>query len=144
MLRRVHACCEADQSLGVRVYRTHRGWRLILAGRDISPVGSRMRALFRQLHADPVYESLCIRQHCWRARLSPKPFRVGMAHYPHPQNSEKAHSPEVLDWLRRYEAACEGKAVCRLLDVVGRDISSPLVEMHDQRTRAGIPDCPLA
>lgn len=136
LLQTLRALCLADASLGARVYRTHNGWRIMLAGDGLAPDSPRMHVLCRVLHADPLYESLCSRQQCWRARLTPKPYRVGVPGYPRPVDSESVNTPEVQDWLRRYEAACSGKAVCRLVDCFGRGISGPVVELHDRQTCA--------
>lgn len=144
LLSIVRTLCEQNSSLGARVYRTHNGWRIMLTGKDLAPVSPRMKQLFAALHADPLYASMCERQQCWRARLTPKPYRVGVTGFPRPVDSESIHSPESQEWIARYEAACAGKAVCRLVDCIGLPVSGPVVELHDQLTQAGIPDLPLA
>ena len=136
LLQTLREICRTDASLGVRVYRTHNGWRIMLVGDGLAPDSPRMHELCRALHADPLYESLCTRQQCWRARLSPKPYRVGVPGYPRPVDSESVNTPETQDWLRRYEAACSGRAVCRLVDCFGRAISGPVVALHDRLTSA--------
>ena len=143
LMQTLRGLCEADSSLGARVYRTHNGWRIMLAGDGLAPDSARMHELSRALHADPLYESLCTRQQCWRARLSPKPYRVGVTRYPRPVSSESVLAPEAQDWLRRYETACAGKAVCRFVDGIGTRISGPVVELHDQLTCALAIDKPL-
>ena len=89
---------------------------------------------------------LCMltRQQCWRARLTPKPYRVGVPGYPRPMDSESVTTPEAQEWLQRYESACQGKGVCRLVDVVGRKLQSPIIELHDHMTAAHVPDVALA
>ncbi len=144
LLQRLQELCEGDASLGVRLYRTHNGWRVVLAGEGIAPDSPRMHELFKALHADALYESLCCRQQCWRARLTPKPYRVGITRFPRPMDSESSNSAEAQTWLQQYEALCEGKAVCRLVDCLGRNIQSPMVRLHDQMTQATSPDVPLA
>ncbi len=144
LLQQLRELCEADASLGVRLYRTHNGWRVMLAGEGIAPDSPRMHELFKALHADALYESLCCRQQCWRARLTPKPYRVGITRFPRPLDSESINSEESLGWLQKYESLCQGKAVCRLVDCLGRPVKSPLVELHDQMTRAAVADAPLA
>lgn len=135
--------CADDESLGARLYRTHHGWRVMLEGRGLAPDSARMHEVCRILHADPLYESLCIRQQCWRARLSPKPYRVGVPGYPRPLDSESVATPQVQDWLQRYEAASRGKAVCRLVEVVGNKMQSAIIELHDCMTGALVPDAEL-
>lgn len=140
----LHTLCAADAELGARLYRTYNGWRIMLAGPGIAPDSDRMHALFKALHADAFYESLCERQKCWRARLTPKPYRVGITRYPKPLDSESAQTEQAQAWLQKYESLCQGKAVCRLVDCMGRAIQSPLVELHDRMTLATKPDLPLA
>jgi hypothetical protein len=144
LLQRLRELCMADPSLGARLYRTHHGWRVMLVGDDIAPDSPRMQELFKALHADALYESLCARQQCWRARLTPKPYRVGITCFPRPQDSESIHTGQVQTWLQKYEALCQGKAVCRLVDCLGRPIQSPMVELHDSLTLATKQDLPLA
>ena len=144
LLQRLRELCEADESLGARLYRTHHGWRVMLVGAGITPDSDRMHDLFKALHADALYESLCERQQCWRARLTPKPYRVGITRFPRPMDSEATDSEEARIWLQKYESLCQGKAVCRLVDCMGRTIQSPLVELHDRMTQALVPDAPLA
>lgn len=144
LLQRLRELCEADESLGARLYRTHHGWRVMLVGAGITPDSDRMHDLFKALHADALYESLCERQQCWRARLTPKPYRVGITRFPRPMDSEATDSEEARIWLQKYESLCQGKAVCRLVDCMGRAIQSPLVELHDRMTQATKQDLPLA
>ena len=144
LLQTLRDLCAADESLGARLYRTHNGWRVMLTGRELAPASERMHRICRMLHADPLYESLCKRQQCWRARLTPKPYRVGVSGYPCPEDSESVSSPQTLDWIQRYESACCGKSVCRLVDVAGRKMQSNLIERHDRVTGATVPDAELA
>jgi hypothetical protein len=99
LLQRLRELCEADESLGARLYRTHHGWRVMLVGAGITPDSDRMHDLFKALHADALYESLCERQQCWRARLTPKPYRVGITRFPRPMDSEATDS-------RKLESGC--------------------------------------
>ena len=144
LIEKLRSLCAADESLGVRLYRTHQGWRVMMSGRGIAPDSERMNELFAALHADSLYASLCKRQKCWRARLTPKPYRVGVTGYPAPMDSESASAPKILEWLQRYESACAGKAVCRLVESMGRKITGNVVELHDAETAAGVQDAPLA
>lgn len=59
-----------------RLYRTHSGYRLICTNRLIGH-GEMWYALrlLRFFKADPRYIDLCDKQKCFRARLTPKPWR---------------------------------------------------------------------
>ena len=63
--------------LGVRVYRTAAGLRVMVTGAASPPSSDRARALLTELGSDPLYVELCATHDSYRARLTPKPFRVG-------------------------------------------------------------------
>jgi hypothetical protein len=63
--------------LAFRVYRTHAGWRYLCTTQEFDPVGDGTRALLEQLGSDRKYAILCRVQRCFRARLTPKPWRAG-------------------------------------------------------------------
>ena len=136
LLQRIHSLCSADSSLGIRVYRTAHGWRLILAGQGISLLSPRMTELFTCLHVDPRYARLCRLQRCWRARISPKPFYRGLKRFPLPLHSDWETDAAAVDWLRAYESATSGLAVCHLIAEAGVPIVDPVVNWHDQVTLA--------
>lgn len=139
----VRRLCAADESLGVRVYRTAQGFRLIMAGQGITLGSARTAELFRAVHADPLYVRLCAKQESWRARLSPKPARVGVKRPPAVMASDAA-AATLADWLPGYEAACADYSVCRLVECVGRPIHHPAAERHDAATGARLRDRRLA
>lgn len=134
----------ADGALrGVRLYRTSRGWRILALEPGLKPDSYRMQMIFEHLHADELYAHLCAKQQCWRARLTPKPSKVGMPRYPRPACSSAAQSPETLQWIAAYATASSPYAVCRLIETLGLPLQHPLIELHDTRTRALHPDWPL-
>lgn len=136
LLRRIRSLCAADSTLGIRVYRTAHGWRLVLAGQGISLLSPRMTELFARLHVDPRYARLCRLQRCWRARVSPKPFYRGLKRFPLPLHSDWDADTAAADWVRAYESATTGLAVCRLIAEAGAPIADPIVNWHDQVTLA--------
>lgn len=142
LLRVVHALCAREDGLGIRVYRTARGWRLIVAASGLfAPDSVQARMLYDRLHVDPMYARLCCKQMCWRARLTPKPYRLGMTgRYPAPSDSQAAQNPETAEWVARYDRHCSKAAVCRLIESVGVPMKSEIVELHDDVTRALRPD----
>ncbi|MCQ2365112.1 MAG: hypothetical protein MJ051_06125 [Akkermansia sp.] len=143
LTERVRALCAADDSLGVRLYRTAAGFRLVLAGQGLALGSPRLQTLFRTLEVDPLYSKLCEKQGCFRARLSPKPSRVGHRGAPRCADSASAVSA-LADWVPSYEAACQPYAVCRLVEQFGRPISHPALSLHDELTGALLPDRRLA
>lgn len=143
LMERIRFLCAADDSLGIRLYRTAAGFRLVLAGQGIVLGSPRLEELFSMLEVDPLYRSLCAKQGCFRARLTPKPSRVGHKGAPRCTDSESA-AAALADWAPSYEAACKPYAVCRLVECFGRPVSHLALTLHDERTGALHPDISLA
>jgi len=124
----------------VRIYETPRGFRVVLS-RRLDPREHDTQRLLRSFHADPLYALLCQRQNCYRARLTPKPYRIGMRsarlRYPYPPG-EVAN---IASWVAEYDRKRAGHAACKLLQVIGREKPDAVIEYHDQRTGAqsGLP-----
>jgi len=53
------------------------GWRYLCTSRLFDPAADETRALLESLGADAKYTLLCRAQRCFRARLTPKPWRIG-------------------------------------------------------------------
>ena len=72
--------------------------------------------MMEALGADPLYVRLCRAQECFRARLTPKPWRVGhyamVWEYPWVNDRERS---AVQSWKREYEAKTQGFATCELI-----------------------------
>lgn len=66
-----------DPELAFRVYRTRNGWRYLCTSRLFDPMADETAELLKALHADAKYATLCRVQRCFRARLTPKPWRIG-------------------------------------------------------------------
>ena len=136
LLATIRSLTGQDSTLGVRVYRTVHGWRLVLAGQGISLQSPRMQQLFRLLNVDACYARLCRLQRCWRARISPKPFFRGLKRFPFPLHSDWESDSAAVAWVQNYETATAGLAVCRLIAEIGAPINDPIVNWHDEATSA--------
>ena len=131
-----------------RAYRTRAGLRLLATHRTFSPSDPQCQEVFDAVGADFLYRRLCAVQECFRARLTPKPWRCGVS-APRSQWPFADPAAERLfqSWEAGYRTACQGKATCRRL----RDLGSgefhpsiePLVTLHDEATMASF-DLPLA
>ena len=127
--------------LGVRVYRTAAGLRVIVTGVAASPGSDRARALLTELGSDPLYVELCATHDSYRARLTPKPFRVGARALPVPWPfADDSARGRYEEWVSQYDGRSSGHAVCRLVSVSGPEPGpdeSRLVGLHDTRCRVG-------
>lgn len=127
--------------LGVRVYRTAAGLRVLVTGAAAPPSSDRARALLTELASDPLYVELCATHDSYRARLTPKPFRVGgtalPVSWPFADDTARAAYQE---WVAEYDARASGYAVCRLISESGPQPGPDerrLVALHDTRCRVG-------
>lgn len=134
-LDRARSWAEANRGR-LRAYRTARGLRLLRLDALVDPTGDACQAMFEALGADPQYRQLCRVQASFRARLSPKPRRVGVPAAPgaHPRDGTQAAAFER--WRPRYEAACRGHTACRVLEDLGpgAPLASlrALADLHDR------------
>lgn len=67
---------------GWRIYRTRAGLRLLATQGLIEADSAVADDVFEALGADPLYRKLCRTQKCFRARLTPKPWRIGIRSKP--------------------------------------------------------------
>ncbi len=128
---------------GVRMYQTPRGVRLLVTGIEHSPRSAPNRKLMGALHVDRLYQRLCGRQDCYRARLTPKPSGIGLRTprcvYPRDEATERA----IREWVGAYDLKRQGFAACKLLETVGPFAGTAVSEFHDQRCRVN-ENLPLA
>jgi hypothetical protein len=132
----------------MRIYRTKAGLRLLATHEHFDPVSDFTQQLLASLGSDPLYSSLCLRQACFRARLTPKPWRIGLKapkwRYPF---ETPGHEDRFQAWLERYDAAAPRFAVCRLLADLGPHSrtgeASAVLAIHD-RYACPPGDLPLA
>jgi hypothetical protein len=122
--------------LGGRLYRTAAGWRCLVTSALFDPRGHASDALLERCSADPRYRKLCTMQRSYRARLTPKPWRVGLRERPpvFPFESAAAEG-RFASWLREYDSRAAGYAACELVETFGPTTQHPLaaamVREHD-------------
>lgn len=125
----------------VRVYRTSAGLRYLVTHTVFAPGDPESEAAMRAMGADPDYVKLCRVRKSFRARLTPKPWRIGLPKPPHRFPFESAaEEREMADWVRRYDAASQSRAACHFVEALGSGVVHPAVEpllrLHDEHTRA--------
>lgn len=133
--------------LGVRIYRTRAGLRVVVTGAQAPPLSDRARDLLTELRSDPLYVELCATHDSYRARLTPKPFRLGVPALPVSWPCADAAAERAwLRWVDAYDEASRGWSTCRLISASGPVPDADeqrLVELHDERSRVDVRD-PLA
>jgi hypothetical protein len=131
----------ARNGLSGRAYKTAAGYRVLITNSAFQAGALSSESLLREFSADPLYTRLCRMQDCFRARLTPKPWRCGFVvppvKFPFETPGEQARFQE---WERKYTAATAGFATCRYLASFGNSPVAAdfedLVRYHDEETRA--------
>jgi hypothetical protein len=150
--RGVRAFLATHPGWNVRLYRTPSGMRLIATHAPVDPTGDDARAFFASVDADVTYRRLCVQQRCYRARLSAKPWRIGIASHMRPRPGfwpvRAERRAERSAWIDAYEARARGYAACTYLESVGSNGIDPrlvpTIEYHDRACRALEPGLPIA
>ncbi len=138
------AFCETNEDYGFRIYKTKAGLRYICTTHFADPTSFHTERVFRCLLADPLYAQLCRFQETFRARLSPKPWRIGDAEEVSRWEYDRQHGcviPRKQEW--------ENIRVCKGLGTFGVRKVLPefkdIIRYHDNATQAlVVGDIPLA
>jgi hypothetical protein len=147
-LARVEQWARGYPDLSLRVYRTFGGLRCLVTSELFEPASSGAESILRALQSDPLYIRLCRAQECFRARLTPKPWRCGLANPPArwPWADTKTEM-QYRAWEQGYTQTASRYMVCQLVKTIGRDevhpALRPVVELHDQIACANL-NRPLA
>jgi hypothetical protein len=125
--------------LAFRLYETFQGARVIVLGRDFDPQDSTTKKIMDEFNCDPLYTMLCVRQGCYRARLTPKPSRMKFRGFKvkYPREGDES---EFQRWVSEYESMSRNFTVCKFIEQVGGSYSLPeVVRLHDDVTGVGYP-----
>ena len=150
--QRVEAFVASHPDWGVRIYATPAGLRLFATHRTFDPLEPAVTEFFNAVQADPVYVTMCRNQHCFRARLTAKPWRMGMHDRIRPRPGVWPVNPDRLEertaWLALYDVRARAFAACRYVRALGNPSVAPevadVVALHDDTSRALRTDLALA
>lgn len=142
---------ENNTELHIRLYRTPNGCRLLIMNDTYDPTGDKAINLLHSLNADEVYIQMCRNQNCFRARLSPKPWRIGVDRL-HPTPGvwpiKTKWMAERSRWVKNYEEKSTGYAACRYLFSLGSEETNNKAEfvrqIHDDACRVNNGELVLA
>ncbi len=143
-LERIRAFSETHPRWLLRVYRTPAGFRVLVMHRTFEPGDLETGSFFEALGTDRVYVRMCEKQRCFRARVSPKPWRIGKNTHILPSRGVWPVSPEVLprrmEWIADYDARSREYASCRFVEELGAGRPDARAEavrrLHDDACRA--------
>jgi hypothetical protein len=146
---RIQSWCIAHPEIAARVYRTYAGFRVVIVNQALLADSEQARQILDELGSDVMYRRLCELQQSFRARLTPKPWRIHQSTPParFPFVDEKAER-RYRKWEQYYERACVSFSTCRLVKQSSCSSEplpelAPLLELHDSLTRAN-ENLPLA
>lgn len=150
--RRIQAFLAEHPHWSLRLYQTPAGLRLLATHEPMAARSDLSRALFQAVGADENYARMCLNQNCFRARLSGKPWRMGLSGHIRPRSGNWPVAPEQVParkaWIERYENQAANYAACRYLETLGSGVIhaelQAVVALHDEESRALRQDLPLA
>lgn len=143
-LGRVREFSARHPDWGLRVYRTPAGFRVLASHSTFAPSQIEVAEFFRSLGVDSVYRRMCLNQQCFRARLTAKPWRAGIAAHMRPRPGvwpiKAEQIPVRAAWVAEYELAASRFAACRFVETLGNQVVHPdvrpIIELHDSLSRA--------
>jgi len=142
--RRIDRFLDASPDWHLRLYRTPAGFRVMALQRTFDPEEAAVGEFFAALGTDPVYVRMCRNQRCFRARVSPKPWRIGIASHLRPRPGVWPVRPEMLplraQWIEAYERIASDYAACRFVEALGSRTLHPsakaVLAAHDELCQA--------
>ncbi|MBA3029082.1 MAG: hypothetical protein FP816_09780 [Desulfobacteraceae bacterium] len=120
-----------------RLYRTFAGLRLLFTDRLYDPTSPETDKFLAGLGSDPLYRKLTEKQECFRARLTPKPWRSNCVKPPNRYPREDASAEKrYREWEQEYQNKTRKFATCELIDSIGKGMPEKIihtvVEIHDR------------
>jgi len=140
-LARIEHWTRSNAAWGWRIYRTRAGLRLLATHGLVEADSEVANGVFAALGADPLYRQLCKSQKCFRARLTPKPWRCGLRDKPArwPWFDLKQEQ-RFQKWEAQYQTLSAEWATCEFVRHIGNPTVHPevqaLLNIHDEPTRA--------
>ncbi|MCB2379751.1 hypothetical protein LGH70_19300 [Hymenobacter sp. BT635] len=139
---RLAAWLQLHPEWNFRLYRTRLGFRLLVTHQLLAPTSTEAQEIFAAMLTDAVYVRLCQSQDCYRARLTPKPWRIGWHRptQPFPYDTPE-QAEQQQQWQTQYAARSAAFSVCELVGEYGSGHMTPearlLTELHDAACLGG-------
>lgn len=138
-LQLVRAWAQSHPDWSLRVYKTKAGFRVLVTHMPVAPESDTAQNAMRDLKADPLYVRLCRAQQCFRARLTPKPWRIEIAARPEQFPYSGRAAERMTRWKADYDSKSAAFATCALVAEFGPRQIHPaiaaVVQLHDTATK---------
>ena len=135
-LEHIKSCHANYPKLNFIIYETFAGFRVIITGHNYAINSVETTRLFQALQADRLYTTLCKVQQCFRARLTPKPWRCHSARPPYYFPRDTIQQQSFDNWLNQYQINSENYAVCYKIEQLGKHLLSSdearIIALHDE------------
>jgi len=123
-LEQIKKVSSENAELHLRLYRTPMGYRVLLMNDTYSPTSEAAINLLKDLQSDNIYIQMCKNQDCFRARVSPKPWRIGVDRLKPspgvwPIKAERLR--ERVRWVGMYEKKARSYSSCHYVLDLGSD-----------------------
>jgi hypothetical protein len=147
-MQRVRQWATRNPRRAFRLYRTAAGLRMLMTDQLYDPNSAEVATLFDELGSDALYRKLTHKQECFRARLTPKPWRCDCRRPPnrYPWENSK-YENAYRKWQQGYENKMKNYGTCHFLEAFGASSSDEaiqtIVQFHDQMACCQ-PQVPLA
>ncbi len=142
---RIEQFAQNNPDWHLRLYRTPKGYRVLVMHRTFDAAEEPAFEFLRQIGSDPLYIRMCRNQRCFRARVSPKPWRIGMERIrPRPGTwpLKPQWMPGRKEWVRQYELKADRYASCRFEATLGAGRTDRKCDkvraVHDQHCRSDL------
>ena len=150
--RRIDNFLARNPTWNLRLYRTPAGYRVLATHQPFEASDTAVHSFFAAVSADVVYVRMCINQRCFRARLTAKPWRIGITAHMRPRPGVWPVRAERMamrsKWIAEYEARAALFAACRFVESLGSGVVheslKAVIELHDHESRAHVADATLA
>ncbi len=136
-LQKLTAWQAQNQQYTLKVYRTYAGLRCLVTNTLLDPTSEESKRILEELGSDTRYVNLCKVQECYRARLTPKHWRIGA---PNPKIRYPFENDSMIqkygNWDEKYRKKCIGFTTCLILTTLGKGTVNPevgmLMDLHDR------------
>jgi hypothetical protein len=136
-LQSIEQWAQGHREWGMRVYRTAAGLRCLVTHSPFEPTEQSSLNVLEGLGCDPLYVRLCRTQQCFRARLTPKPWRCGISRPPsrYPWDDPQDEI-RYRHWEEQYQQVSSKYMTCRLIRELGDTAVHPDIQTvlatHDE------------
>ncbi len=150
-LTKIENFSKANPDWHMRVYKTPMGFRVLVMHAIFQAHSGEVINFFKSIGVDDIYQKMCLNQNCFRARVSAKPWRIGIAEHLRPRPGVWPVKPDKLPqrqaWVKTYEAAAEKFSACRFLTEFGsgktHQKAEQIRDLHDELCKS-LTDLPIA